>query len=110
MEKGRRKSAQGGAGWTAGARERGEPPQTINYIYGLVATDRPYISSDHKTRQQTHTQTPNHQTQAHRAQTQITTSARTHTAPYSIPPIQRKSLEASSGCRTLADGLASSSA
>ena len=78
MEKGRRKSGQGGAGWTAGARERGEPPQTINYIYGLAATDRPHISSDHKTRQQTHTQTPNHQTQAHRAQTQITTRAHAH--------------------------------
>ena len=54
------------------------PQRTINYVYDLAATDRPHTFSDHENRRQALTRRPNHQTQAHRAQTQITTRAHAH--------------------------------
>ena len=33
-------------------------PKTNNHVYGLAATDRPHISSDHTAHRRTHTRTP----------------------------------------------------
>ena len=68
----RKKAAKVGTGAWGGRQEHASgvtPQKTINYVYDLAATDRPHIFSDHKNRRQAPTRKPNHQTQAHRAQT-----------------------------------------
>ena len=78
------------------------PQKTINYVYDLAATDRPHTSSDHENRRQALTRRPNHQTQAHRAQTldnhPRTRTHRTTRHPPNLEKIPRSLIRVPNAC------------